>query len=238
MNKTTKNIILTISFIVLITSLFLTQSAIIHAVLTLLVFGVAVFLLSQSSSGHSNLDETITEFKELLEFKRNKININESTNDSLEKSINSMVKKYQDSILEDTLVAGQMVIIADKVSKGVYSSRIDADSKTPYVHVLRNSMNNMLNSSESNLDNAISTLQDFSKGVFASRSEVNVEAKMAELLNNINHLGESLQDMQTKNDESQNQIRTPRPSGEAETKNGEHSRRCARAGASRKSDAG
>jgi methyl-accepting chemotaxis protein len=99
-----------------------------------------------------------------------------------------------------------MVLLADKVSKGHMSCRVNSDSKTPYVHVLRNSMNNMLDSTENNLDNAISTLQSFARGEFNTRSIINVEAKVAELLENINLLGESLEDMKTQNDNSNKQI--------------------------------
>jgi methyl-accepting chemotaxis protein len=97
-------------------------------------------------------------------------------------------------------------MLADKVSNGHYSCRVNADSKTPYVHVLRNSMNNMLSSSERNLDNAIVTLQSFSNGSFKTRSIVNVEAKMADLLNNINSLGQSLEEMQKQNEDSNKRI--------------------------------
>ena len=99
-----------------------------------------------------------------------------------------------------------MVLLADKVAKGHYSCRIDADTNTPYVHVLRNSMNNMLDASEDNLDNAINTLKQFSEGNFEARSEVAVEAKMAELLNNVNSLGEALGAMRQQNEESNQQI--------------------------------
>jgi methyl-accepting chemotaxis protein len=99
-----------------------------------------------------------------------------------------------------------MVLLTDKVSKGHYSCRVQADSKTPYVHVLRNSLNNMLGSSEKNIDNAIHTLQKFSQGSFSTRSEITVEAKMAELLTNINSLGQALEDMEKENREHQDTI--------------------------------
>jgi methyl-accepting chemotaxis protein len=99
-----------------------------------------------------------------------------------------------------------MVLMTDKVARGHYSCRIGSDSKTPYVHVLRNSLNNMLSSSEKNLDNAIATLKKFSEGSFETRSEINVEAKMAELLTNINSLGQALGNMERENKESQFKI--------------------------------
>ncbi len=207
MNLTQKNILLTGVFLVLLTSLFLSQSVIVHASLVIITFIITlVLMMNESSNASQKITKIIEELHELLEFKRNKINIDESTNDYLEKSINSIIKQYEYIVLTDTRVAGEMVLVADKVSKGNYSSRIEADSKTPYVHVLRNSMNNMLDNSENNLDNAIATLQNFSEGAFDSRSSIDIEGKMAELLENINSLGLSLQNMEKENLESQNKI--------------------------------
>jgi methyl-accepting chemotaxis protein len=207
MSTLQKNIILVIVFAILAASLFLTDS-------TQLLFGgvVITFLITilmqklQPSDGMKSTAKVLDELKELLEFKRNKISLNEATRNPLEQSINRIIKQYQSSIIDDTRVAGEMVLLSDRVSKGHYSCRIEADTKTPYVHVLRKSMNNMMQSSENNLDNAITTLQNFAKGTFDARSEVKVEAKMADLLNNINALGESLQKMRQENVNKQNHI--------------------------------
>ena len=207
MNTLQKNITLSIAFAILIISLFLSESNIVHAVLALIVFIVVIALGMQSTSNSSNIHKNLVALQELLEYKRNKIATNENTNDAVEKSLNSIINLYEKSVLDDTRVAGEMVLLADKVSKGHYSCRVGADSKTPYVHVLKNSMNNMLTSSEKNLDNAIATLQNFANGSFHSRSKVEVEAKMADLLNNINLLGESLQNMEQHNKDTQDSIR-------------------------------
>ena len=207
MNTLQKNIILTVVFIILIASLFITDSSIIHAVIAVITLIVAIVLnLQSAASGSSNLNEKRQQLIEMMEFKRNKININLETTNEAERNFNKIVTSYQNSVTLDTKVAGEMVLVADKVARGHYSSRISADSKTPYVHVLKNSLNNMLSYSEKNLDNAISTLQSFSNGSFSTRSKVDVEAKMADLLNNINQLGESLQSMEQENENSKNQI--------------------------------
>ncbi|WP_455756768.1 methyl-accepting chemotaxis protein [Sulfurimonas sp.] len=208
MNNLQKNITITVLFAVLIISLFLSASSLVHTIIALMVFAVTVILNSQGSSGavSSNINQKRLELIELMQFKRNKVVINENTTDESEKNFNKIVTNYQDAVVEDTLVAGEMVLLADKVSKGHFSCRVGADTKTPYVHVLRNSMNNMLASSEKNLDNAITTLQSFADGKFATRSNVDVEAKMADLLNNVNKLGEALQGMEEENKNSQNQI--------------------------------
>ena len=200
MDTLQKNIILVATFALLFASFIFTDSFIIQLLLAALALVVAIVLQNLSDSRYK-----VNILKKLNEID-NIVKIDEDTKDEIEKGLNKLVEKYEKIVLDDTKVAGEMVLLADKVSKGHYTSRVGTDSKTPYVHVLRNSMNNMINSSEKNLDNAITTLKNFSKGSFESRSEINVEAKMAELLENINSLGQSLQDMQKQNNDSNKQI--------------------------------
>ncbi|QOP40365.1 chemotaxis protein [Sulfurimonas marina] len=207
MNNLQKNLIVTIIFAFFIASLYITSSALIQTVLALIVLAItiAVYTLFNGKNSHV-LDEKRLALIEMMEFKRNKLDINENTTNEAEQNFNKIVTSYQAAVLEDTRVAGEMVLLADKVAKGHYSCRIDADTHTPYVHVLRNSMNNMLDASEDNLDNAINTLKQFANGNFDARSPVNVEAKMAELLENVNLLGEALGTMRQQNEESNQQI--------------------------------
>ena len=205
MNTLVKNIILAGVFTILIISLFITDSSLVHAGVALIAFVVTIAIQMQQSS-NSSVPRVIDELIELIEFKRNQVTTNDSTSDKIEIGINKIIKEYQSVVLQDTKVAGEMVLLADKVSNGHYSCRVEADSTTPHVHILRNSMNSMVSSSEDNLDNAITTLKNFAQGTFTSRSEINVEAKMADLLENINSLGQSLQDMQQKNTDTQTQI--------------------------------
>ena len=207
MNRLQKNSILTLSFILLLASLFFTDSTTIQVTLIVIVSIVVITLFNTSaSSANTNILSLGKSINELLDFQSNKITVNEQSDDPVEQVFNQLIEKYEKSVLEDTKVAGEMVLVSDKVSKGHYSCRVNSDSKTPYVHVLRNSMNNMLNSSEENLDNAIATLKSFSNGSFQTRSVVTVEAKMADLLNNINSLGQSLEDMQKSNEASNQTI--------------------------------
>ncbi|MDY0120960.1 MAG: methyl-accepting chemotaxis protein [Sulfurimonas sp.] len=202
-----KNIAIVFVFGILIASLLLSDSMIVHLVLAAVAF---IAMLALSSMGASKttdlLDKKRDQLLEMIEYKRNKISLNEKSTDKAEIGLNKIIKTYQKGTLADTKVAGEMVLLADKVAKGHYSCRIGSDSKTPYVHVLRNSMNNMLDFSEKNIDNAITTLKNFANGNFDARSKINVEAKMAELLENINLLGKSLQDMQQENEDTKSQI--------------------------------
>jgi methyl-accepting chemotaxis protein len=207
MSTLQRNIVITLGFAGLILLLILVNSLIIQISAAVLLL-IAVFLLQQnSSSDDTALLAMMKQINELLNFERNKVAVNPNTTNKLEKELSSLLLKYEDMVLEDTKVAGEMVLLVDKVSKGHYSCRIAADSKTPRIHVLRNSVNNMIDSSEKNIDNAIATLKSFSGGNFDARSEIKVEAKMGELLKNINLLGESLQEMQEENENSNKTIR-------------------------------
>lgn len=202
-----KNIIISTMFLVVIISIFILESSLIQAILTFITF-VSVLLLNKNNftSSNTEVNKKRLELVDMIQFKRNQVEIDEDTQDEAEINFNKIVKSYKEAMLEDTRVAGEMVLLADKVAKGHYSSRINADTKTPYVHVLRNSMNNMIDASEQNLDNVISTLKEFSDGNFEARSKIDVEAKMAELLENVNSLGEGLGSMRQENEDSNQQI--------------------------------
>jgi len=209
MNDIQKNIAIIFVFGILIASFFFSDSIIVHVALATLAFILVLALQSLGGAGlgkNEEIDKKRRQLIAMMEYKRNKIEINPKTTNEVEKTLNKLITTYQNSTLADTKVAGEMVLLADKVAKGHYSCRISSDSKTPYVHVLRNSMNNMLDFSEKNIDNAITTLQNFANGNFDARSKINVEAKMAELLENINLLGQSLQDMQEENEDTKSQI--------------------------------
>ena len=208
MDNIQKNIIVIVLFIISLISVFIVDSSIIHASFMLVTFASVMALFGQGSSGSasSSIDKKRLELIELMEFKRNRVDINENTTNEAEKNFNKIVKSYQGAVLDDTRVAGEMVLLADKVAKGHLSCRVQAQTKTPYVSTLRDSMNNLIDSAEINIDNAIYTLQKFADGDFSARSEIKVEAKMAALLENINKLGEALQNMDQENENSKNHI--------------------------------
>ena len=205
MNRIKKNSITAVSFVFLLLSLIFSDSLILQIIMLLLVF-VTSLIVQNAVESKTNIINLLNAFEQLIEHKRNKIDINEHTNDIVEIQLNSIIAKYQQITLTDTKVAGEMVLLADKVAKGHYSCRINADTTTPYVHVLRESMNKMIDLTEINLNNAITTLQQFTNGTFNVRCEINVEAKMSELLENINELGEALENMSQENENSKKAI--------------------------------
>lgn len=207
MTNLQKNILISFFFLLIFCSFYFSDSTLIYTLITLITYLLVIVLFKNTSTqANAEIQKKHLELIEMMNFKRNQLNHNENAANEVEESFNQIIHSCQQATLEDTKVAGEMVLIADKVAKGHFSCRISADTKTPHVHVLRNSLNKMLDNSEENLDNAINTLKQFSNGQFEARSEVKVEAKMADLLNNINALGEALSSMQQQNEDSNKQI--------------------------------
>jgi methyl-accepting chemotaxis protein len=163
---------------------------------------VSIGLLSAPSQGNEALKAQMNAFLQLMLFKRNRLAPMEAAPGSLEEQMNAVAKAHEEALLSDTLVAGEMVLLADKVAKGHYMCRVLSDSKTPHVHLLRKTMNNMLDETEKNLDNAMKVLDALSEGKFATRATISVEGKMGQMLEKINALGEALEGMERKNEEA------------------------------------
>ncbi len=206
-NPYKKNILLISLFLVLIGSFYVVNSVLVYTIVAIIIATIVLMIENIHTRQVTNeTHQKHLELADMLEFKRNQVHHHSDPQHKMHESFNQLVECCQNMASTDTKVAGEMVLIADKVAKGHYSCRIVADSKTPYVHVLRNSLNKMLDVAENNLDQAIGTLQKFSNGNFEARSTVEVEAKMADLLNNINYLGEALETMKKENDVSHKQI--------------------------------
>lgn len=180
----------------------LTQSigALLGVVLVMLL--VAMWMVTSHSVGNEEINRQLDDFLQLVLFKRNRVPLLNAKPGTVEEKLNALVLAYEDMLLQDTAVAGEMVLLGDKVRQGHYQCRVSSDSTTPHVHLLRKTMNNTLDSIESNLDNAIHVLEALCEGKFSTRADVNVDAKMGQMLEKINDLGVELQSMESQNNEA------------------------------------
>ena len=163
---------------------------------------VSIWLIVSSNTADDGIQKHLDDFLLLMQFKRNRLPKLEAESGSTGDKINVLAKAHEEMLLADTLVAGEMVLLADKVRQGHYMCRVASDTKTPHVHLLRKTMNSMLDATESNLDNAIKVLEALGEGKFATRAEIKVEGKMGQMLEEINKLGVALQSMEQQNNEA------------------------------------
>lgn len=170
--------------------------------IVLMMMFVSIWMVTIPPAGTKKMSKQLDDFLQLMQFKRNRLSLMEAKPGSMEEKLNALVAAYEEMLLQDTLVAGEMVLLADKVRSGHYTCRVTSDSKTPHVHLLRKTMNNMLNATEANLDNAIHVLEALCEGKFSTQANVNVAAKMGQMLEKINDLGVALQSMESQNNEA------------------------------------
>jgi len=163
---------------------------------------VSIWLIVSSNTTDDGIQKHLDDFLLLMQFKRNRLPKLEAESGSTGDKINVLAKAHEEMLLADTLVAGEMVLLADKVRQGHYMCRVASDTKTPHVHLLRKTMNSMLDATESNLDNAIKVLEALGEGKFTTRAEIKVEGKMGQMLEEINNLGTALESMEQQNNEA------------------------------------
>jgi methyl-accepting chemotaxis protein len=202
MKSSTKIIILAILGIAGAVAAVALNSAWVSAAVIVILMGIAIGLSISSSSGNETMVQQLSELEELMQFKRNQMEAHPAQPGSMEEKLNHLAQTHEKILEQDTKVAGEMVLLADKVRRGHYMCRVASDTKTPHVHLLRKTMNAMLDATEKNLDQAISVLGALSEGKFSTRAAVNVEGKMAEMLEKINSLGVALQSMEQQNVEA------------------------------------
>jgi len=202
MKNSTKIIILSILGIAGLGLTMAIASPWMSAGIIVVLMGAAIGLSVISSSNSAVLEQQLSELEELMQFKRNQIKPVKAEFGSIEEKLNHLTKTHEGILEQDTKVAGEMVLLADKVRRGHYICRVASDSKTPHVHLLKKTMNAMLDATEKNLDQAISVLESLSEGKFSTRAQINVEGKMAQVLEKINDLATALQSMEEQNVES------------------------------------
>ncbi|ADR34637.1 methyl-accepting chemotaxis sensory transducer [Sulfuricurvum kujiense DSM 16994] len=202
MKNSTKIIILSLVGIIGFILAFSVNSIWVNGVVIGVLLATALWTSLSSSSGSDVLTTQLNELEELMQFKRNQIEPVKAEYGSIEEKINNLTKTHEAILEQDTKVAGEMVLLADKVRRGHFMCRVASDSKTPHVHLLKKTMNAMLDATEKNLEQAINVLEALSEGKFSTRAKVDVEGKMAQMLEKINDLGTALQSMEYQNNEA------------------------------------
>lgn len=202
MKNSNKIIILTLLAVTGVLTGIFSQSigVFIGAIIVMLL--VSIWIATDRSAHSKNLGQQMDDFLQLMHFKRNRLPLMEAKPGSLEEKLNALILAHESMLLQDTAVAGEMVLLGDKVRQGHYQCRVGGDSKTPHVHLLRKTMNSTVDAIEANLDNAINVLEELCEGKFSTRANVNVEAKMGQMLEKINLLGAALQSMEHQNNEA------------------------------------
>ena len=199
-------IILVLSAILVAVTIFMQNH--IYGVAGIVVIAIyALYLtLSTNKTDATELKNIMKDFEDIVDFKKNEPGKYNLTSGSTEEQLYNIIQKYIHNIQLDTRLAGEAVMLADRIQKGELSSRVRCDSKTPYMKVLKDSLNKMLDAMEENIDQGIHLLKNLETGNFKERIDIKTSGKMRNLLEHMNTLAEALEKMEAENEEAKEQI--------------------------------
>ncbi|MGB5792092.1 methyl-accepting chemotaxis protein [Poseidonibacter sp.] len=159
---------------------------------------------SVSSKQLEIIDNYFRQFIEVVQYKRNEFEYIESTGnskvDAMFKEWNKLIHSTDAQIKDDMKVMGETVLTLDKVEQGIYKYRIKSKTKNPMITTLSSTINKMINTVEKDITTVKDTMNSYSQDDYRTRITVDPRIKdnMLEVMNSINTLGNTLNDMAKK----------------------------------------
>nr|WP_123378069.1 methyl-accepting chemotaxis protein [Aliarcobacter butzleri] len=190
-------------FIILSTVAILSDNQIIAIIVVNIIFAIALSYFSYYSQkrvvgGIDRIKIYIDDLMDFVFFRTNHIRKAEYIkNDDIGqilKELNKYVEKFDVMRKDDMHVLGEVVIALDKVSQGIYTSQIHADSNNFMIHTLKRVVNQMLATTNKNMEELVKIVGEYSQDDYRSQMDIDpiLKGKMLLTMQRINHLGKEL----------------------------------------------
>ena len=110
------------------------------------------------------------------------------------KELNSYIEKFDDMRKDDMHVLGEVVIALNKVSQGVYSTKIHADSDNFMINTLKKSVNAMISKTNENMEEVVGIMDKLINQDYRHQININpiLKDKMLLTMQQVNKLGSEL----------------------------------------------
>ncbi len=168
-------------------------------ILLIILIAYSAFTINKVSKNINLFKNSLCDFFSYLNRDTAKLKMTEiNTNDEIgqmSKLVNQNILKVRENNLNDTKVLGEIVLILDKVESGSYRCIIKSTTKNPMVMTLRNTINKMLDTVASNLDNLQQTLQSYTNNDYTKNIEIPKKiqkGRMRNIMEASNELGIAL----------------------------------------------
>ncbi len=108
--------------------------------------------------------------------------------------MNNYVDRIDTIRKEDMKVLGEIVLTMDKLSRGIYRTRVKSNSENFMIRALRDTINKMLISSDNNMKQVKTTLESYANDDYSVKIDINkrLTDEMLKVMESINILGENL----------------------------------------------
>ncbi|MDK2061224.1 methyl-accepting chemotaxis protein [Aliarcobacter butzleri] len=192
-----------LGFIILSTVAILSDNQIIAIIVVNIIFAIALSYFSYNSQkrvvgGIDRIKTYIDDLMDFVFFRTNHIRRAEYIkNDDIGeilKELNKYVEKFDVMRKDDMHVLGEVVIALDKVSQGIYTSQIHADSNNFMIHTLKKVVNQMLATTNKNMEELVKIVGEYAQDDYRSQMDIDpiLKGKMLLTMQRINHLGKEL----------------------------------------------
>ncbi len=161
-----------IGFLIISSFAILSEDRSLAIILVNIVFATILALVSYLSmkrivGGIDRLKKYIEDLMDFVFYKTNHLKLAEyPKNDDIGlilKELNDYILAYEKIREDDMLILGEIVIALDKVSQGIYTSKIIANTTNPMIYTLKNIVNNMLEKANKNMEDLVEIVELFAK---------------------------------------------------------------------------
>nr|WP_122893594.1 methyl-accepting chemotaxis protein [Arcobacter peruensis] len=200
------NLVLTqIGFAIISIVAILSNSKIIAIVTVNVIFAIIITYFTISSmnriiGGIDRLKKYIDDLMEFAFFRTNRIKkaeyIKNDEIGAILHELNQYVDKFDSMRKKDMHVLGEVVIALNKVSQGIYTSRIHADSENFMISTLKRIVNSTLLTTDKNMEELVAIMDKYANQDYRDQMDINpiLKGKMLITMQQINKLGQELND--------------------------------------------
>ena len=189
-----------IGFLIISSFAILSEDKSLAIIMVNIVFATILALVSYLSmkrivGGIDRLKRYIEDLMDFVFYKTNHLKLAEyPKNDDIGlilKELNDYVLTYEKIRKDDMLILGEIVIALDKVSQGIYTSKIIANTTNPMIYTLKNIVNNMLEKANKNMEDLVEIVELFAKNDYTKQMDINpkLKGKMLLTMQRLNSLG-------------------------------------------------
>ncbi len=155
--------------------------------------GAAVFLLKGTKT---KCGQDLSSIRSIVE---RKSNVLPSVHNQ---ELQEILGLYMQNKNQTMKLVGETVLVADKIKYGFFNDRITTKMHDPIMATLQRSINEMIDSVKSHIQNTNSVLLEYKRKNYAAKAPLaDTEGDLLEVLTNVNELGTTL-DLATKENEA------------------------------------
>ncbi|ABV67050.1 methyl-accepting chemotaxis protein [Aliarcobacter butzleri RM4018] len=175
------------------------------SIITVVIISLSIFITMRISlRSLKKIKDGLLSFFEYLNREivhAEKINIDtEDEFGVIAKQINENIEKIEKSIDEDRKLIDETIAVLGEFEQGDLCQRLNIEVSNPALMQLKNVLNNMANTLESNIDNVLHILEEYSHYNYLNKiSTKDLKEHLLNLANGVNILGDSITEMLVEN---------------------------------------